>query len=144
MNATLENLKVLTADFFFLHWNETKIGKSSPEWSDRWTFIGSGPNYNKQGVYAFVSNEGMVTYVGVASSRGGGPYRGHGLGARIGNAYVRVVSEGVYRPNDSRLEDAGGLVTIGFEPEQAYLSNALELFLIGRFDTEHNSNRPGS
>ena len=53
MNATLENLKVLTADFFFLHWNETKIGKSSPEWSDRWTFIGSGPNYNKQGVYAF-------------------------------------------------------------------------------------------
>lgn len=144
MNATVENLKVLTTEFFSLHWNEAKISELLPEWSDRWTFTGNLPNYNKQGVYSFVSSDDMVTYVGVASARGGGPYKGHGLGARIGNAYVRVVSEGLFRPIDARLEDAGGLVTIGFEPEQAYLANALELFLIGRLDTQHNNNRPGS
>lgn len=36
------------------------------------------------------------------------------------------------------------MVTIGFNIEQAYLANALELYLLGRLKTKYNSNRPGS
>lgn len=141
MMPSIENLKSLTAEFFCRHWNEAIIGSAPPIWSDRYEFIGSLPNHDKQGVYAFVNHKNEVTYIGVATSQGGGPYRGHGLGKRF-QAYARVIND-AHSPTDSRLKEAGGMVTIGFSTNHAYIANALELFLLGRLDTAHNINRPG-
>ncbi len=66
-NPTVENLKVLTQEFFSLHWNAVLLGSDYPEWSDIYEFTGSMPNHDKQGVYAFVKN-GVVTYIGVGAS----------------------------------------------------------------------------
>ena len=141
MEATVGNLAALTREFFTKHWNADAIGCAPPEWSGEYRFIGSLPNHDKQGVYAFVRGD-QVTYIGVGASKGGGPYRGHGLGSRF-KAYTRVIDD-AHTPVDPRLVDAGAMVTIGFDVDHAYLANALELYLIGRLETEHNANRPGS
>ena len=138
---TLDNLKKLTEEFFSMHWNHEKISQEPPTWSERYTFTGSLPNHDRQGVYAF-AKDNTITYIGVGSSAGSGRYAGHGLGKRF-QAYTKVIND-VHTPTDPRLIDAGSLFTIGFLPEQAYLANALELYLIGRLNTEHNINRPGS
>lgn len=138
---TIENLKLLTEEFFAMHWNAEIIKQEMPTWSERYTFIGSLPNYDKQGVYAF-ANGNVITYIGVGTSTGSGRYAGHGLGKRF-QAYSKV-ENGAHTPTDHRLIEAGSILTIGFFPEQAYLANALELYLIGRLNTEHNVNRPGS
>mgnify|MGYP007094536849 CR=1 FL=1 len=139
-NVTVDNLKILTKTFFSMHWNTELLGADYPEWSDAYEFVGSMPNHNKQGVYAFVKN-GVVTYIGVGgSSNGTGRYAGHGLGKRF-QSYSKVV-DGRHVPTDPRLVDAGAMITIGFNPEQAYLAYALEMFLIGKVETEHNVNRP--
>lgn len=141
---TVDNLKALTDKFFSLHWNDSCIREKPPAWSNRWIFHNEIPNGRKQGVYAFVDQKDMVTYIGVGTSRGSKGYEGHGIGSRFYQAYIRVIDEGKYQPKDKRLEDAGGVMTIGFEPAQAYIANALELFLIARLNTKHNSNRPGA
>ena len=141
VEANLDNLKSLTDGFFEKHWNIDILKTQPPQWSEKYEFIGSLPNYDKQGVYAFIKCS-RVTYVGVATSKGGGKYRGHGLGKRF-QTYTNVVDD-AHSPVDPRLVDAGAMVTIGFEQDHAYLANALELFLIGRLEPEHNVNRPGS
>jgi hypothetical protein len=140
IDPTLENVKRLTEQFFKMHWNTANIQQDPPSWSDRYTFIGSLPNYDKQGVYIFAKQD-VVTYIGVGTSTGGGRYAGHGLGNRF-QAYTRVIND-AHAPTDARLIDAGSMFTIGFSPEHAYLANALELYLIGRLMTEHNIMRPG-
>lgn len=138
--ATVDNLKKLTNEFFSMHWNSEVIKSKLPNWSDIYQFNGSLPNYDKQGVYAFVKN-GTVTYIGVgASSNGTGRYAGHGLGKRF-QAYSKVEG-GKHVPTDSRLIDAGAMITIGFNSAQAYLAYALEMFLVGKIETAHNVNRP--
>ncbi len=138
--ATVENLKALTEDFFSKHWNPELINSPRPAWSELYDFHGSLPNYDKQGVYAFVKNC-EVTYIGVgASSNGTGRYAGHGLGKRF-QSYTKV-EDGRHVPTDPRLIDAGGMVTIGFEPGQSYLAYALEMYLVGKMETKHNVNRP--
>ena len=99
------------------------------------------PNHDKQGVYAFVSESGLINYIGVGNSRGTGRYTGHGLGRRF-QAYSRVLG-GAHAPTDPRLKQAGGIMTIGFSQEVAYLASALELYLVGRLHTQHNAHRPG-
>lgn len=140
LEPTIENLIKLTKEFFRMHWDSDYIQQESPEWSDRYTFIGSLPNYDKQGVYSF-AKDNLITYIGVGTSSGSGRYAGHGLGKRF-QAYTNVQND-AHTPTDSRLVEAGSMFTIGFRPEQAYLANALELYLIGRLNTEHNLNRPG-
>ena len=140
--STIYNLENLTSIFFKKHWNQEIIKSAIPYWSKRYEFKGGNlANYNKQGVYAFVKEE-IVTYIGVATSKGHLQYRGHGLSKRL-QSYTKVVND-IHTPTDSRLIDAGAMITIGFDVEYAYLANALELFLIGRLDTIHNNNRPGS
>lgn len=141
MESTIGNLKSLTVEFFHKHWNDQVLGGEPPVWSEAYRFEGSLPNHDRQGVYAFLKAE-HVTYIGVATSNGGGKHRGHGLGKRF-QAYSKVVND-AHTPTDPRLIDAGALITIGFDQAHAYLANALELFLIGRLDTEHNANRPGN
>ncbi|MCB5226630.1 hypothetical protein JAO78_007345 [Alishewanella sp. 16-MA] len=85
--------------------------------------------------------DGTVTYIGVATSLGSGRYAGQGLGKRS-QVYTKVIND-AHTPTDPRLIDSGAMMTIGFPQEYAYLANALELFLIGRMDTEYNLNRPG-
>ncbi len=139
-NATVDNLIKLTNEFFLMHWNSDIIKSKYPSWSETYRFNGSLPNYDKQGVYAFVKDE-TVTYIGVgASSNGTGRYAGHGLGKRF-QAYSKVEG-GEHVPTDPRLLDAGAMITIGFDPAQAYLAYALEMFLVGKIETKHNVNRP--
>jgi hypothetical protein len=139
---SLEDLIKISNQFFALHWNGELIGYNPPNWSERYTFKGSLPNYDKQGVYAFVTDDSEITYIGVGTSKGSGLYRGHGLGIRF-NRYKKVIN-GVHTPIDNKLTEAGGMVTIGFNQDQAYLANALELYLLGRLETKYNRNRPGS
>jgi hypothetical protein len=142
MPASRKALESFTTEFFFKHWNETRIGKP-PTWSERYEFVGGSlPNYEKQGVYAFVTAENEVTYIGVGTSRGGGLYKGHGLGSRF-MSYTRVIND-IHTPVDDRLKEAGGMITIGFDPEDAYIANALELFLITKLEPKYNINKPGS
>lgn len=139
-HTSVDNLKLLTEDFFSKHWNPEAIDSAIPQRSMLYKFDGSLPNYDKQGVYAFVKN-GEVTYIGVgASSNGTGRYAGHGLGKRF-LSYSKV-ENGKHVPTDTRLIEAGSMITIGFEPEQSYLAYALEMFLIGKIKTQYNVNRP--
>lgn len=142
MPPNIEELIECSNQFFSLHWNAEAIGSNPPQWSERYTFEGSLPNHEKQGVYAFVTKENEVTYIGVGTSKGNDRYRGHGLGKRF-QAYTKMLND-AHTPTDERLVEAGGMVTIGFNIEQAYLANALELYLLGRLKTKYNSNRPGS
>ncbi|MDI5890728.1 hypothetical protein [Halomonas rhizosphaerae] len=137
--SSLDSLKALTESFFSKHWNRDMLG-DPPTWSERYAFEGSLPNHNMQGVYAFLK-EDIVTYVGVGTALGGGRYAGHGLGKRF-QSYTKVIN-GAHIPTDPRLVEAGSMVTIGFPQEYAYLANALELYLIGRMETQHNVHRPG-
>ncbi|AWI79285.1 hypothetical protein CEW87_07850 [Parazoarcus communis] len=142
MPTSLKSLKKDTRDFFKLHWNEQAIGEAAPKWSKEWRLSGSAPNYDKQGVYAFVK-DGEITYVGSGVSRRKKGYEGHGLGARIGG-YVRVEKQGLYRAHDERLAEAGALITIGFHLGYWHTAIALKYYLIANMPTKHNSNRPGS
>lgn len=139
---TKANLIGLTKEFFAKHWNEALIGKKAPEWCEpqEVKYGNPLPNHDKQGCYAFVDGE-AVAYIGVGTSRGGGLYRGHGIGKRF-QAYAKYV-DGVYQIVDKRFVGCKAM-TIGFEVEEAYLANALELFLIGRMPTKFNQNAPGS
>lgn len=124
MEARVGNLVALTRQFFAKHWNADTIGCAAPECSGKYRFVGSLPNYDKKGVYAFVRGD-QVTYIGVGASKGGGPYRGHDLGSRF-KACTKVIDD-ARTPVDPRLVDAGAMVTIGFYVDHAYLANALEL-----------------
>lgn len=130
------NLLKNTDYFFRDHWNDKTLGKH-PQWSNIHTnFNQSIPNYDKQGVYAFVKGD-EITYIGVGTSRGSGRYRGNGLSARV-MKYCRWLDKETYGPIDERLKDAGALVTIGFEQEHAYLANALEIYLISKLQPKYN------
>lgn len=133
--STLSNLILNTQAFFKIHWNETILGMP-PQWSAIHNDFRKIPNYDKQGVYAFVKGE-EITYIGVGTSRGGGIYRGNGLSARV-MKYCRWLDKETYGPIDERLKDAGALVTIGFEQEHAYLANALEIYLISKLQPKYN------
>lgn len=133
--ANLENLLAYTDNFFQNHWNEAKLGFRTV-WSAIHTDFRQIPNYDKQGVYAFVKGE-EITYIGVGTSRGGGIYRGNGLSSRV-MKYCRWIDKEIYGPIDERLKEAGAIVTIGFEQDHAYIANALEIYLISRLNPKYN------
>ena len=137
---SLDNLCAQTEQFFHLHWNHQELG-TPPFWSETYVFEGGNlPNHNRQGVYAFVDDQ-TVTYIGVGASTGRGKSAGHGLGKRF-QSYSRVV-DGRHTAMEPRLVSAGSIITLGFDNETAYLAASLEIYLISRLDTEHNTNRPG-
>jgi hypothetical protein len=140
--ANLDNLIKETRRFFELHWTKEIIGYP-PEWSSIHTDFRKIPNYDKQGVYAFVKDY-EITYIGVGTSRGGGLYRGNGLSARV-MKYCRWIDKpnNIYGPIDARLKEAGAIVTIGFEQNCAYLANALEIYLISKLQPKYNIVRTG-
>ncbi len=141
---TLKRLREATRVFFDLHWDAAKMGGEPPEWQGP-ALVQKGPvpNYDKQGCYAFVSEDGIVTYVGLGVSRGDGIYRARGISARL-NTYSRYV-DGDYQPVDPHLKAASGRVcTIGFEIKDAYLACALEAYLIRELKPVFNANRPAS
>lgn len=70
--------------------------------------------------------------------------KGHGLYPRHGIEKLKYV-DGQYQALDERLREARKVITIGFEIEEAYLANALELHLIAqaiisKFDREFGRN----
>ena len=138
----LENLRAFTEVFFGNHWKKEKLGLA-PSWSAIHTDFRKIPNYDKQGVYAFVKGD-EITYIGAGTSRGGGIYRGNGLSARV-MKYCRWIdkSKDIYGAVDDRLKEAGAIVTIGFEQEHAYLANALEIYLISRLHPKYNYIKTG-
>lgn len=136
--ANLETLKTLTQTFFKLHWNLEELG-ANPIWSDKDTEFRKIPNYNKRGVYAFVKGD-EITYIGVGASQVKNPlYANHGLSDRF-KRYVGWIDKpnNIFGVKDERLKDAGAVITLGFEPDQAYLAYALEMFLISHMKPVHN------
>ena len=136
-SANIFVLKDLTQEFFDLYWNTEKLG-CPPIWSEIDTKFRKIPNYNKQGLYAFVKDI-EVTYIGVGASKVSDKYPNHGLSSRF-QKYCKWIDEAndIYGAKDQRLIDAGAVITIGFEPEHAHLSYALEMFLISRIKPFHN------
>lgn len=136
-SATLSLLKSLTQQFFDHYWNTAKLS-DAPTWSEVDFIFRPIPNYNKQGVYAFVKGT-EITYIGVGASTVSDKYPNHGLSSRFQN-YCRWIDRpnDIYEAVDDRLKDAGAVVTIGFEPEHAHLAYALEIFLISRMKPQHN------
>lgn len=136
-NSTFENLKSLTQHFFELYWNIEKLGLP-PLWSEIDNRFRPIPNYDKRGVYAFIKGT-EITYIGVGAAKGSDKYPNHGLSARF-QKYCNWIDEpnDIYGATDKRLIDAGSITTIGFAPEHAHLSYALEIFLIYRMQPQHN------
>ena len=135
-HPTINELLLSTELFFNQHWNTAELGEY-PKWSDPHFNFGKIPNYDKQGVYAFVKDD-LITYIGVGTSRGSGRYRGNGLSARV-MKYCRWNEDKTeYIAVDPRLKEAGSIITIGFERDTAYLANALEIFLISKLEPIHN------
>ena len=100
-DPTLNELIRNTELFFEHHWNVDLLG-TPPEWSPVHFNFGKIPNYDKQGVYAFIKGD-LVTYIGVGTSRGAGRYRGNGLSARV-MKYCRW--------NEDKTEYIPGIITL--------------------------------
>lgn len=145
--SNVDNLVAATKVFFRSHWNSDELGET-PEWSERYEFVGTIPNNIKQGIYAFLAKN-KVHYVGVAASRNSGRYDGAGIGARV-TQYLRLASEQPKVPVAERRyklaknwPEVDGLITLGFNREHAYLAYGLEVFLISMLRPPANKIRTG-
>ena len=130
--ATINDLVQHSNIFFEKHWD--KSSSLQPlEWKCKWSWAGSVPYHERAGVYALFDAADNVVYVGLGASRGGGPYKEHGISRRL-LAHViapdRSKGRGFYKPKDNWAEvtDIG---TIGFPTKYSYLAPALEDYLIG-------------
>lgn len=141
--VTLSQIKDHTKQFFDLHWPEA--WQLQPDWNDPWYFQGTLSGHDKQGVYALLTEDESVLYIGVGASFVGGLYEGHGIGARVNNYWRQgkeqesTVQQRIYEPVDI-WKDRGlhSIASLGMEPEQAYLAYALEAFLLSRFAPPYN------
>lgn len=146
---TKKDLIQATEEFFVRHWNASQCkGLAPPKWSEPWELVGPTPYGFKQGTYAFLSR-GEVIYIGVGASRGRGIYGGCGLGKRV-QGYTPAQEGWRQVPEEKRLyhmspewSEVDRIMTIGFDREHAYLSYALEIYLIRTLVPKRNRNRPG-
>jgi hypothetical protein len=145
---TLDDIIIKTDTFLDLHWPQNKW-KKPPNWSNPWLMQGTMPGSDKQGIYALLSHNNEVIYIGVGASLGGGIYEGCGLGSRT-SRYTRVdkckqsnsINERHYKPsNEWEERNLLAIATFGFEPEHAYLSYGLEAFLLSEFAPKYNKIR---
>ena len=139
---SLDSVRESTNEFFKKHW-KLDLGEP-PSWNEIWSLTGSMPGHDSQGIYALLSSQLSVLYVGVGASLGGGIYTGHGLGARI-KRYVCVAKKDVettYQPKGEWVERGlEKIVTLSFEQEYAYLAYALEAYLLREFSPPFNKIR---
>ncbi len=142
-NSSIANLVAETRRFFELHWPES-LG-AVPEWEFGYEFLGTMPNNNRPGCYAIIADSEVI-YVGSGvSKKGKGIYRTHGLGTRINDHVLSwdrsAKPRGGARQYKFKDRWAGStkLATIGFEPDQFYLSIALEVFLIRNLEPTENA-----
>lgn len=133
-----------TREFLKLHWNGAMLGEVQlpGSWAS-YNLKGAVPNGDRQGCYALV-RDGVVIYIGLAASRGGGLYKEHGIGARLSahvlswDRSIQVdVSGRVYSP---RKKWAGitEICTYGFPPGYGYMAGSLEAYLISVLEPREN------
>ncbi len=141
--VSLQDLHTRTTDFLVLHWPK---GEPQPEWSAPWTFVGTIPNQELQGVYALVHGDDVV-YVGVGAGKNPGQYEGAGLGRRLHNYWRRDTAdprtaegESRYVPSDvwGDVTETPAIVTIGLPADRADLAYELEAYLIRELKPERN------
>jgi hypothetical protein len=135
---TVSDLLAATDQFFSRHWSTAAVGCEPPGWAPWQSFLlGSVPNHDKAGCYALFVGEELV-YVGVGASKGGGIYDNHGLSRRLMAHVIRAdrSKNGDWSQLCEPWLDVTGLYTIGFAHPQAYLSPALESFLIREFRSQ--------
>lgn len=130
-------MNAITEDFLNRHW---KKSNHKPVWSDEWIFDGKLPNHDKQGCYALFS-KGEVVYIGIGIGRGTESYENNGIGYRTKRYWQLNKENSVSRRYSPRAEwsNVDSIRTIGFEPQDAYLAAALEIFLIQRLNPLRNS-----
>lgn len=136
-NKGIADLKRLTIEFFEMHWNKDKLNAEPPLWNSPYSFKGSVPDHDKQGVYAFVRKDEVI-YIGAGGSRSTPNYDGHGLGRRLHGDYLKVSeggrgitdSERPYEFKDKLWDEVDKIFTLGFKMEHSHLAYALETFLI--------------
>jgi len=132
---TDEDLIACTESFFELHWR----GKNPPIWSKDWSFDGELPNHNNQGCYALFS-KAQVVYIGIGIGKGTERYENNGIGYRTKRYWCLNKDKDRntrYAPTEN-WKEIDVIRTIGFDPEDAYLAAALEIFLIQRLNPLRN------
>jgi hypothetical protein len=107
-------------------------------------------NHDRQGCYALFKGTELC-YIGLGASRGWGPYKGHGIGARI--KHVLSVDWNNKTPDGLRMykvqekwADVTHVSTFGFPHNFGYLAPALESYILTRGDMSglQNKHRPGA
>lgn len=149
-SPTVDDLINKTAIFMARHFGGSSL-PIAPLWSVPWTLSGSLPNHDKQGCYA-LCNGVLVLYVGVGAGKGPPMYQGHGLGGRT-RKYYKMVTRASKTKNGVAIYQAAipwdtyglnEIRTIGFDSAYAYISYALEAYLISRLNPPKNSKKPGA
>lgn len=141
-SLNLLDLEAATASFFQRHWNISVITEPPPQWSGWHEFHGSVPNYQHAGCYALFEGERLI-YIGVGASRGSGRYVDHGLSRRLMSHVLRIDREKGETWSKPRVgwESVTAIYTIGFPRTVAYLSPALETYLIREFSGKLRNSR---
>ena len=138
MDATVEALRRETGQFFRRHWNVDACGCNPPEWrSTPARFTGSVPCHDMGGCYALVEG-GVVVYIGLGASHGGGLYPEHGISRRLLKHAIRQDSEGRCEPQ-TKWSSVTEIWTIGFGHDLKYIALALEDYLIGSLGPRENA-----
>ena len=137
--ATIGNLIIYTQRFFKMHWNYQALCHEPPHWSCPVVVGGNSPlpNHDKRGVYAFVKGN-TITYIGETTLNASGCYRSQDIGIHF-QSFAQCVN-GKYQVIDQRLIEAGRVMTLGFEVEEAYLANALKSYLVSKLYPRYNKN----
>jgi hypothetical protein len=146
LSPTIDNLKILTKEFFTKHLN---FIKEIPEWSEPWEYKDTIPNNDKPGCYVLLKNnaEGkIIDYIGVGAGKNPGKYLDAGLGARLHNYWIYIETKEENNGDLHRIytqvkewEHINAIITIGFPPEFGYMAYALEAFL--RFNIKTDGNK---
>lgn len=138
--SNLDYLIERTKQFFDLHW---ALDEPVPTWKGDWKWQGSVPYHDKGGVYALLDADGVVVYVGVGISRGGGLYKDHGISRRLLAHVITTDSlkgQGFYKPQ-KQWSDVVEIIAIGFPSKYSYLALALEDYLIRELAPKRNISR---
>ena len=147
---SIEALRSHTSDFLANHWQQPL--ESCMAWVDAFPAAGPCPikHHDHQGCYALFKGS-KLCYIGLAASRGWGPYKGHGIGARI--KHVLAIDWGIKTADGTRFyklkeawSDVTHISTFGFPSNFGYLAPALESYILTREDMQdlQNKNRPGA
>ena len=128
MASTLKDLEQVTSDFFKKYLPHLEV----PQWSEKWEFKGGIPQGDKRGCYAWFTNDGKLTYIGLGIGKNSGRYEGNGLGQRLNNYFkwTKKYTEDGKKIYEQTKEDVDYIRTLAFPEDEFYMAAAFEIYAI--------------